>query len=113
MIFAAPQWRWRLCHRELDYGFVHNRVVICPLRGRSAVAQVVIPSEFFQLLPLLFHGKKLRKAKRLGVDFFMEEDGDRWIMGVEIADGSNSIFLWPYTKSQLPAWFDVARRKTR
>ncbi len=113
MMFSAPQWTWRLDREEQSYGYVRNSVRIFPERGRDLVANVAIPTEFFQLLPLIFSGDAAAHAKIVGAELYIDQHKDRWIMGVETRDGLYGTDLWPYTASKLPAWLDVTLRRAR
>lgn len=114
MIFDSPQWKWRTAYEPQKFGFVENVVRMHPVRGREFEGYVVVPTEFFQLLPVVFAGEELAHAQTQTVEFYMDEMEDHsWVLGVETKDGRYGADLWRYTNSSLPPWFDVAKRNRK
>jgi hypothetical protein len=110
MIFQSPQWQWRAEDGPVDYGFVRNVVGIYPTNRKRAKAYVVVPTELFQLLPFVFSAEQNAHLAVVGAHFYLDEVEKVWVFGVEAIDGSCAIDLWPYIKSKLPNWVDLALR---
>lgn len=106
-VFAAPQWTWLAGSGPAQYGYVHNAVNICPERGPEVVAYMQIPTEVFQLLPVIFSGA-MEHVRSVGVDFYLDEQAGIWIMGVGARDGTQSVDLWSYDPGKLPSWARTA-----
>lgn len=104
MMFPAQQWALKEDTEPRVYGFVDNELGICLLNGEELQAFVVVPTELFLFLPLVFPREGMDKAKEVGVWFYLDEHPKEWIFGVETKDGELGADLWPYTKSRLPGW---------
>lgn len=113
MIFQTPQWSWRSDPGPVRYGFVHNTVNIYPKSGGSILAYVAVPTEFFQLLPLIFKEPDRTHAAVTGTEFYLDEDERFWVFGIESVDGKVAADLWPYIQSKTPPWVDLALRRRR
>jgi hypothetical protein len=108
MVFSAPQWVWRADDGHKKYGFVHNTVFLNPNRGLVKKAYVVIPTEFFQLIDVLFPGEERAHAATHGLQFFLDQMKTEWVFGVETLDGHANRDLWWYAEQKLPAWAELA-----
>lgn len=106
MVFSSPQWTWRKAYEPVDYGFVRNTVAICPERGREREVHIVVPTELFQFLPAMFGGE-LEYVREVGAEFYADQEGKRWVLGIQSVDGRVHRDLWAYTQSQLPPWLSV------
>lgn len=108
MVFASPQWTWRTDDGFKTYGFVRNVVYLNPSRGVVRNAYVVVPTEFFQLIDVLFPGEERAHAATYGLQFYLDQVKSEWVFGVETVDGQHNRDLWWYTESRLPPWAELA-----
>lgn len=104
-------WPLRAAYNAESYGFVTNEVVLTAAKSpRERTAYIVIPSEFFQLLELAFTGVEKSHAAAVGTYFYMDEVDNHWVFGIETMDAKFHTDLWPYIKSRVPPWVDLALR---
>jgi hypothetical protein len=113
MIFQTPQWKWRGASEQMMYGFVSNTVLICPAHAKSITTFVVVPTEFFQLLSLIFNDAQNAHLAVVGARFYLDEDDGVWVFGVGSVDDLYAVELWPYILSSTPPWGDLALRRGR
>jgi hypothetical protein len=112
MIYDSPNWSWKAAYEPMEYGFVHNDVLVSSISGKERTGFVHVPTELFQILGAVFTKIEYGVAYREGVHFYLDEQTkDHWIFGFETCDSSIHRDLWFYTKSTLPKWAELVISK--
>lgn len=93
----------------MQYAYLLNTLRLSAASGTEREVYIDVPTALFQLMPTLFPDYDLPQ-KEVFVEFYLDEDGKHWVLGLTTTDQEESRDLWPYTPSQLPSWVEGALR---
>lgn len=98
MVFDKPEMIFRI---PTENSSVTHKVSITYSNGSTKEVEVVPSAGFYNYVSQLWPGAQLQL-----IAFFLEQEQNRMHLGMTVPrdQGTDLVWLWYYTKSNLPEW---------